>query len=441
MGKERSTTDEKQRAAEAKGDSDSEGESSIGTKNVMADTIDDVEMMKTSTAIALVPRSSTAAELPRNGNIFSSNCTKVYDLDSEEEKQEETVITNSDNFDARTGRDRRARRPRESDSEEEEEEEEAEDPTPGAFAFSNEQGNFVRRVKGRITASMVEEGQTSSLSLMENEGPTSPSVLSEPRGPVAIDEQSLILGELAEPSQEDEELRQQFQELRRQNQELERIVGEEVVQGTAIVDHSGGGDHDQNAASSPFELKERRFLIGATFALLLVVGVILGVTIPSIDSTVTPTQSPALTEALTEAPTKAPTKAPTEAPTAAPTAAPTQSPAPTACTNSMDCLAELLLQKIVSDAEALQDDSSPQFRALRWLANNDTMLLDLDSAPSVILAVERYVLAVLYFATSGEGWEDQRRFLSASSVCEWNSGGKGARCNEDDLVVALNLCK
>ena len=72
---------------------------------------------------------------------------------------------------------------------------------------------------------MVEEGQTSSLSLMENEGPTSPSILTEPRGPSAIDEPSLILGELAGPSQEDEELRRQYQELRQQNQELEKIVG------------------------------------------------------------------------------------------------------------------------------------------------------------------------------------------------------------------------
>ena len=106
------------------------------------------------------------------------NSTKVtsdlHNLDSEEEKQEVTEFTNSDNRDASMGRDWRARRPRQSDSEEEEEE--IEDPTPGAFAFSNEQGILVRRIKGHVTTSMVEESQTSSLSLMENEVPTSPSV-------------------------------------------------------------------------------------------------------------------------------------------------------------------------------------------------------------------------------------------------------------------------
>jgi hypothetical protein len=45
--------------------------------------------------------------------------------------------------------------------------------------------------------------------------------------------------------------------------------------------------------------------------------------------------------------------------------------------------------------------------------------------------VKRYVLAVLYFATSAEGG------LSASSVCEW----KGVSYNQDDLVAALNRSK
>jgi hypothetical protein len=160
-------------------------------------------------------------------------------------------------------------------------------------------------------------------------------------------------------------------------------------------------------------------LIGAALALVLVVGVIVGVTIllttnndkasPSIDSVVTPTQPPA------------PTKAPITA--------------PTTCT-SLDCLTEILLQYEVSDAEVLQDDSSPQFRALHWLANNDTMVPNLDST---LILLERYALAVLYFATSGEGWLDQRNFLSASSVCRWEKGGRGVICNGDGLVVDLIL--
>jgi hypothetical protein len=213
------------------------------------------------------------------------------------------------------------------------------------------------------------------------------------------------MGELAEPSQEDKELRRRYQE-------LQKFVNETVT-GTVIVKNVGGGNHDQNAAPSPFgSRKERRFLIGAALALLLVVvGVILAVIIPLntnndkhspsiLDSAVTPTQSPTT--------------------------------APTPCTRtSLDCLAEMLLQNEVSDAEALQDESSPQFLALHWLANNDPAVLDLDTMPTVIL-VERYVLAVFYFATSAEGGLNVLK-----SVCEW----KGILCNRDDLVVALLLGK
>jgi hypothetical protein len=68
----------------------------------------------------------------------------------------------------------------------------------------------------------------------------------------------------------------------------------------------------------------------------------------------------------------------------------------------VDCLAKILLQNEVLGAEALQDDSSPQFQALRWLYNDDHMVLHLDSRSTGIL-VNRYVFAMLYFATNGEG--------------------------------------
>jgi hypothetical protein len=180
-------------------------------------------------------------------------------------------------------------------------------------------------------ASLDEEMRPGAVAVAgEFTGPTIPSILSESQGPSAIDEQSVIMGELAEPSKEDEELRRRMQEL---EQNFEQIVSG-AVQGTVIVENSGGGDHDQNAAPSPSGRKGIIFLIGAALALLLVVGVILGVAIPlttnddkespSIDPVVTPTQSPA----------------PTKAPTAA----------PTACTSRECLLGEMLLQNEVSGA-------------------------------------------------------------------------------------------
>jgi hypothetical protein len=168
---------------------------------------------------------------------------------------------------------------------------------------------------------------------------------------------------------------------------------------TDIVENSGAGDHDQNTASSPFGRKGTRFLIGLAFALLLVVGVIFGVTV--FLTTNNNKDSPSITPYLSP-------------------------------------LTEILLQNEVADTEALQDESSPQFQALRWLANNDPAVLDLNSTPTAIL-VERYVLAVLYFSTSAEGGlTNAPNLLSpSSSVCEW----KGVSCNGGDLVVGLVLGK
>jgi hypothetical protein len=107
-----------------------------------------------------------------------------------------------------------------------------------------------------------------------------------------------------------------------------------------------------------------------------------------------------------------------------------------------------LLDNGISDLEALGNESSPQFQALQWLANNDTAMLDLDDRPTEI--VERYVLVLLYFstsaegrlnATSSEGGLNMLNFLSASSVCDWNNGERGAFCNEDAFFVALRLGK
>jgi hypothetical protein len=259
-------------------------------------------------------------------------------------------------------------------------------------------------------------------------GRTRPSaLLSESQAPYAFDKQSLIVAELAEASQEEEELRRRNQELeqadeehRRQNRELQMILNA-AVQGTVIVENSGGGDHDQNPASSPFGRKGRRFWIGAALVLLLVVGVILGVVIPlttNKDNNNNNKDSPAIDSVVT------------------PTQSPTPPAAPTACTSRLDCLAKILLQDEVADADALQDESSPQFLALRGLANEDNALLDLDSTPTVII-VERYLLAVLYFATIAEGGSNLLKFLSVSSVCGLNE----VSCNGDNLVVALDLGK
>jgi hypothetical protein len=86
--------------------------------------------------------------------------------------------------------------------------------------------------------------------------------------------------------------------------------------------------------------------------------------------------------------------------------------------------------------------------ALDWLASKDVARLDLAYDMYDTIA-ERYVISLIYFATKGETWADQRGFLSPKPVCEWNDpltyheGGhpskSGIICDHDGNVVQIVL--
>ncbi len=69
---------------------------------------------------------------------------------------------------------------------------------------------------------------------------------------------------------------------------------------------------------------------------------------------------------------------------------------------------------------------------------------------------QRYVLALLYFATNGENWDQKYNFLSAFDECQWTSiytpdvdatyvedefSIKGAICNDKGQIEKLAMCK
>ena len=115
----------------------------------------------------------------------------------------------------------------------------------------------------------------------------------------------------------------------------------------------------------------------------------------------------------------------------------------------------------VSGEDVFLDMSSPQFKALDWISYEDDFDYDFDEDGddnSETLLKERYVLALLYFATGGENWNKDIGFLSTSNICNWNeassSGSNGAsvsadvdtltlgvRCNGDGSVVDISLGK
>jgi hypothetical protein len=93
-----------------------------------------------------------------------------------------------------------------------------------------------------------------------------------------------------------------------------------------------------------------------------------------------------------------------------PTEAPTPSPQ-----ERRKGLESLLIQKAFDNGEALQKQSTPQNKALNWLANNT----NLDSYPAA-KKIQRYALATLFFSTSGTSWNDNSTWMSDDDECGWS---------------------
>mmetsp|Transcript_12711 Transcript_12711/g.16058 ORF Transcript_12711/g.16058 Transcript_12711/m.16058 type:complete len:406 (+) Transcript_12711:84-1301(+) len=95
----------------------------------------------------------------------------------------------------------------------------------------------------------------------------------------------------------------------------------------------------------------------------------------------------------------------------------------------------------ISDSDALHDWLAPQGRAFQWLVNEDERMINADDP----FLVQRYVLAVLFYATSGDNWDnDSVHWMTLLHECYWNRKVKGknvgvVECDEDKRVIRLDL--
>jgi Leucine rich repeat len=112
----------------------------------------------------------------------------------------------------------------------------------------------------------------------------------------------------------------------------------------------------------------------------------------------------------------APTPLPVVAPTPAPVVVPTPAPGDT-------LLAELrsFIAPTDADLALFSTPTTPQAQALAWLKTDP---INLTAGRSTRTALERYVLAVLYYSTSGTSWDlsSPIAYLSGTSACTWNNG-------------------
>ena len=95
-------------------------------------------------------------------------------------------------------------------------------------------------------------------------------------------------------------------------------------------------------------------------------------------------------------------------------------------------------------SSAWSDPESPQYRALNWISNFDSYIINKTSEelPAQRIA-QRYSLATLYYATGGDledeeknQWNKNYNFLSNRSECLWNDGIRnGVICSSNYAYI------
>jgi hypothetical protein len=210
----------------------------------------------------------------------------------------------------------------------------------------------------------------------------------------------------------------------------------------------GGGKGSKGSKSSKMYQRSESSALDLFLDMSLSLSLSLSLSMPS---SPTPPSAPTPTEPLpssTPSPVESPTSSlpptlvapiapvsvvPSTPTTAAPSAASPTTGGSGECANlpREQAMAEILTS--VTSSTLLNDASTPQGMAFRWLLDNDEAQIDPCTYPGV---AQRYALATFYYSTNGDGWTDNSGWLTGGNECMW----LGITC-EEDLVDELSLGK
>jgi len=99
----------------------------------------------------------------------------------------------------------------------------------------------------------------------------------------------------------------------------------------------------------------------------------------------------------------------------------------------------------ISSIDMLLDQSSPQFKAYRWLAMEDTetKFSDKMSEDEIAVMKTRYVLAVFFYALRGKDWLSSNFWLSSRKHCLWEQVycEDNNKTNDNRPVTGLRIVK
>lgn len=105
--------------------------------------------------------------------------------------------------------------------------------------------------------------------------------------------------------------------------------------------------------------------------------------------------------------------------------------------NQGACLSEYggWVERMCHNYDDVIDPATADHDAFDWLENIDNVsALNIENNPTRI--VQRYILALLYYATDGTNWDAnaQDKWLSSDSECDW----AGVTCDANNLVIELD---
>jgi hypothetical protein len=228
-----------------------------------------------------------------------------------------------------------------------------------------------------------------------------------------VDEVTLPSGVVAEAVDDDQLFRETLTRLQL-----------EVVEAEIVNVEEEGDVVDQDAKSMPRRTK-RRTIAAATMVLAVVVISVVLITV------LVSRSSNNYSKQQTQPPATAKPTAPHQ---------PTAAPVP-----RLEVFRSVILDYNVSSNQDLNQSGTPQNDALNWLVNIDNFLNASSTSESII---DRYVLAVIYYADGGYQWSNQSNFLTFESICAWHDtpdNGTGAFCTtlrnvSNGKVIYLSLC-
>ena len=90
------------------------------------------------------------------------------------------------------------------------------------------------------------------------------------------------------------------------------------------------------------------------------------------------------------------------------------------------------------DDPALDEEGTPQYQSVDWMANNDTSLVwPLETEEDRALFRQRYAMCVLSFSTDIDNWDNRARWLEPISECRWS----GLTCDNNGRLIGISVGK